>query len=122
MKGQRSNGISHVITPNPYQGYSYQHEKVANWKAEHDLEKIEEILIKRNWHHFRQALGTPFTNGEMRERIPFTADRVTAKEVLEDEDIEGPTAEATEIRRECRRKIRESEQEISIEERDGRTE
>ena len=36
-----SGGITHIIHPEPYQGYPYNPEEVNQWKEEHDQEKLE---------------------------------------------------------------------------------
>lgn len=48
-------------------------------KEEHDSRKIEEILLERNIERFRQAVGTPFTEGMF--ECPFTADSEIAEKV-----------------------------------------
>ena len=111
-----SGGITHIIHPEPYQGYPYQPEGVSAWKEEHDQEKIEKLLLERNHAHFSQASGTPFTSREMMEALPFTADSSLAEDVLEGKDVEGPTLEATQILRECRKVIQPDEEELSVEE------
>lgn len=58
----------------------------------------------------------PFTVAEMMESIPFTADSETAESVLNGEDIEGATLEATGVLNECRRKIRDDANEINVDE------
>ena len=57
----------------------------------------------------------PFTEEMLRE-IPFTADSQTAEQVPNGEDIEGPTLEATQILKQCRRRMKEDEAEITLEE------
>jgi hypothetical protein len=115
IRGQRSSAINHISIPEPYQRYPYNPDDVQEWKKEYDLDKIETILADRNCTHFQQAQGTPFATKEMLETFPFTADSVAAEEVLQGHDIEGPTLEATEILKECRRKICEEEEEIKYE-------
>ena len=56
-----SGGITHIIHPEPYQGYPYHPEEANQWKEEHDQEKLEKNLLDRNNAHFQQAKGTPFT-------------------------------------------------------------
>lgn len=65
------------------------------------------MLLERNKEHLGQAVGTPVTK-EMLESIPVTADSGN--------DIEGPTWEATQILKHCRRRAEEDEEEIKIEE------
>lgn len=72
--------------------------------------------MERNGEHFRQASGTPFTEEEMMESFPFTAHSETADIILKGEEIQGPTPEATEIMKECRRKIPKDEKDPSKEE------
>ena len=67
-----SRGITHIIHPEPHQGYPYQPEGVTAWKEEHDQGKIEKILLERNHAHFSQASGTPFTSREILE-LPTAA-------------------------------------------------
>ena len=48
--------------------------------------------------------------------IPFTADSEIAKRVLAGEDVEGPTLEAMQIRKQCRKRTEEDMGEITAEE------
>ena len=52
----------------------------------------------------------------MLEVLPFTADSMLAEDVLQGKDVEGPTLEATQILRECRRVLPPDEKEITTEE------
>lgn len=74
----RSSGVSYIITPDPYEGYPYEPGGVTRRKMEHEPSKVEEIYWKGD--HFRQAIGTPFTEGLM-EWLPFTADSETAEKI-----------------------------------------
>ena len=111
-----SGGITHIIHPEPYQGYPYNPEEVNQWKEEHNQEKLEKILLDRNNAHFQQAKGTPFTTAEMLEALRFTTGSTLAEDVLQGKDVEGPTLEATQILRECRRVLPPDEKEIMTEE------
>lgn len=46
----------------------------------------------------------------------FTADSMLAEDVLQGKDVAGPTLEATQILKECRRVIEADEKEITTEE------
>lgn len=116
IKGQGSNGISQLIILDPYAQYPYRPEEVTSWRTIHEKEELEKILIDRNREHLGHALGTPFTQRDTMEQLPFTADSEIAERVLQREDIEGPTLEATEILKEFRRKVPEEECDISKEE------
>ena len=50
----------------------------------------------------------------MLEALPFTADSTLAEDVLQGKDVEGPTLEATQILRECRRVLPPDEKEITM--------
>lgn len=65
VRGMRLGRVSHIITPDPYKDYPYQPESMTEWKEEHGLSKIEELLLERNREHFRQAGRTPFTKDMM---------------------------------------------------------
>lgn len=54
-----------------------------NWKEEDNHKRLKDMLLKRNKEHFRQAKGASFTSEEMLDAIPFTADSIVAKDVLE---------------------------------------
>lgn len=108
-----SGGVSRITTHDLYQGYPYDPAKVRKWSDGHDTK--QESMFERNREHQRQAAGTPFTK-EMLEAIPFTADSEIAEKVLDGEDIKGPTWEATQILKYCRRKVEEDDEEIKVEE------
>ena len=100
VRGMRSGAISHITTPDPYNGYPYNPTEVRKWRDEHDTQKIEDMLLERNRDHSRQAARTPFIE-EMLDAIPISADSECAEQVLLGEDIEGPTIEATQIHTTC---------------------
>jgi hypothetical protein len=52
----------------------------------------------------------------MLKRIPFSAHSEISEQVLSGEDIEGPTTEATQILKKCRRRLKENEGKITVEE------
>ena len=76
-KRSKNGAFNSIDVPVPQEGIELIHQDIS------DPATMEKILLRRNWHHFRQAEDTPLANSEIIEKIGFGASSELADKILD---------------------------------------